>query len=325
MSKKPVTYDDVAITAATMVSEGVEPSVRLVQQKLQRGSYSTIGPHLSTWRTVEGGEELPPALVTLVRHAHKVFVESAEQSVAEDRSVLEQQREHWEAKFSEMESELSEAKHAINSQADQIKIFLDIKSRLERDLEDRKSVLRKNKRTHDELHEEINELNAALSQQKQAVAVEEERSTALVSQRDEARNALQTLREHSETTEKSLRDKNGELQEELRAAQVAGARAKEEAEQLRYKTSEYKAEIELAKKERVQLTKSRDSSMKKLSDLELKLAKEIQERTHLQDVIDRQSREIEKTESLHVAATQSQQRLIDSLTTTIEKKEGPKK
>jgi colicin import membrane protein len=85
MGRKGVTFQQVAAAADEMLGQGVEPSNRLVRERLGTGSLNTIHRHFITWgearpRHVVGIPELPASVT-------KAFASEIERAVAEVRAL----------------------------------------------------------------------------------------------------------------------------------------------------------------------------------------------------------------------------------------------
>jgi chromosome segregation ATPase len=118
MPSKMVTQDMVDQAAAELLSEGQEPSTRLIRARIGGGSFTTIGEKLDDWKgrqklQTQVAIELPPPLVALATSAvHKVWSEAVE--LAERRS--EEVRTDAQQQVSQARAELREADTIISQQ-----------------------------------------------------------------------------------------------------------------------------------------------------------------------------------------------------------------
>ena len=265
-----VTYEEVATEASKMAEQGIEPSVRLIQQRLG-GSNSTIGPHLRTWRDVEsdGESELPPALLTLVRHMHKTFKLEAETALADDRAELESSRQLWEIKYQAMADDLEDAKHEVASQKDMMRGIVGHKDIIDGELAQHKRIREQELIKRDELLNEIEDLKKQIHSLTQTNAVEGERYQSLESQRDDARQARDQLQKSIEQTTTTHREEIAALDNLRLELSQKLASLDSESKLLNYKQAEDQEEIRLLRAERDRLFTTHKDQAKTINDLKI--------------------------------------------------------
>lgn len=322
-----VTYEDVAGAAATLAGRGIEPSVRLVQQSLGGGSNSTIGPHLKTWREVEGDEDsdLPPALVTLVRHAHKTLKLEAETALAEERAELEGSRQLWEVKYAAMEGDLEDAKRTVASQKDMIKGVVSLKDMLDEQLSQHQEVSKRNKLTNDELHEDLEKQIEENHRLSQSIAVDNERHQGVIAQRDESRAERDALQGRLEAIESAHQVEVTNLSDELRQAAHQNNTLTVEADQFRYKQAELSEEIKQLRKKRDRLMATRDKQAITLHGLEVAQARLKENVVGLELRLSIADNDSAAKDRSHQEALTQQQAHIDSLKVSLKTNDKKKK
>src|SRR5690606_29317476 len=110
MARAGVTYHDVVKAAATIKTQGQEPTVDRVREHLGTGSKSTIAPLLKRWRSKKGEATdhsgLPNDLVEVVKSLHDRL-----QQAADDR--IEQTRLTFKASNDELRKELTGTHNTI--------------------------------------------------------------------------------------------------------------------------------------------------------------------------------------------------------------------
>ena len=265
-----VTYEEVATEASKMAEQGIEPSVRLIQQRLG-GSNSTIGPHLRTWRDVEsdGESELPPALLTLARHMHKTFKLEAETALADDRAELESSRQLWEIKYQAMADDLEDAKRELASQKDMMRGIVGHKDIIDGELAQHKRIREQELIKRDELLNEIEDLKKQIHSLTQTNAVEGERYQSLESQRDDARQARDQLQKSIEQTTTTHREEIAALDNLRLELSQKLASLDSESKLLNYKQAEDQEEIRLLRAERDRLIATHKDQAKTINDLKI--------------------------------------------------------
>ena len=110
MARAGVTYHDIAKAAEAIKTQGQEPTVDRVRERLGTGSKSTIAPLLKRWRSDngEGGDitGLPSDLVEVVKSLHERV-----QQMADHR--IEEARQEFKALNNELCKELAEARNTV--------------------------------------------------------------------------------------------------------------------------------------------------------------------------------------------------------------------
>ena len=110
MARAGVTYHDVAKAAEAIKTQGQEPTVDRVRERLGTGSKSTIAPLLKRWRSDNGEaadvSRLPSDLVEVVKSLHERV-----QQMADHR--IERARQESKASNDELRKELNNANNTI--------------------------------------------------------------------------------------------------------------------------------------------------------------------------------------------------------------------
>lgn len=114
MGTHGIGYDDVAGCADTLVAEGNSPTVRLVRERLTRGSLTTVSKHLDRWRGERQGAAPSPMLPPVVARAlesHIAEIRDADK-VAHDQEVAwhKQQRDASDRAADALQGQLDEAR-----------------------------------------------------------------------------------------------------------------------------------------------------------------------------------------------------------------------
>ena len=157
MARAGVTYHDVAKAAEAIKTQGQEPTVDRVRERLGTGSKSTIAPLLKRWRSDNGEAAdvsgLPSDLVEVVKSLHERV-----QQMADHR--IEQARRESKASNDELRKELNNANNTITQ----------LTAR-QQDLENQIERLNKEKREQSRSLEDVRvNLAKAESQRDEAVA-----------------------------------------------------------------------------------------------------------------------------------------------------------
>jgi len=133
MGRPGVTYNDVAMAAEQLASQGRNPTIESVRAVIGSGSTATVGPYLRAWRNkqdvsrqVAMKESLPEELISVVKGLwERVFVD-AEAKFETARTELQQAVTEYRQKFESLQTEynlaqqqiavVTEEKHALVNQ-----------------------------------------------------------------------------------------------------------------------------------------------------------------------------------------------------------------
>ena len=171
MARAGVTYHDVAKAAEAIKTQGQEPTVDRVRERLGTGSKSTIAPLLKRWRSDNGEAAdvsgLPSDLVEVVKSLHERV-----QQMADHR--IERARQESKASNDELRKELNNANNTITQltarQQDlenQIERLNKEKREQNRSLEDVRVNLAKAESQRDEAITRTTELKKSVAEIKQ--------------------------------------------------------------------------------------------------------------------------------------------------------------
>ena len=268
---------------------------------------------------MEGDEDadLPPALVTLVRHAHKALKQEAESALAEERAELEASRRLWEVKYDAMEAELEDAKHTIGSQKDTINGVVGLKNMFQKELAQYQEVSMRNKLTNDELNEDLEKLTEENHRLSQSIAVENERHQSVMTQRDTVVEERDALVEQLKEIERSHQDETTTLHKQLQNAVQENNALSTASEQYRYKQAELSEEIKQLRKERDRLIATRDKQANSLHELEVAHARLKQQVVGLEQRLAIAEEENNAAVVAHKEVLSQQKAHIDSLKATL--------
>jgi len=122
MGRPGVTYNDVAMAAEQLASQGRNPTIESVRAAIGSGSTATIGPYLRAWRNKQDAsrqvamkENLPEELISVVKGLwERVFVD-AEAKFETERIEIRQALAECEQKLSLLQSEYNRAQQQIRA------------------------------------------------------------------------------------------------------------------------------------------------------------------------------------------------------------------
>lgn len=108
MARIGIGWQEVSAAADELRSEGLEPTVDRVRERLGTGSKSTIAPLLKRWRQEQGSADtsLPDELLQVVSSIHQRLQVLADQKVIAAEQEFEQQRQQWQQSIDQMQHEL---------------------------------------------------------------------------------------------------------------------------------------------------------------------------------------------------------------------------
>jgi colicin import membrane protein len=113
MARTGITRDQVFEAADQLAAEGIQPTVKLVRERVG-GSYSTITPHLATWKDERRGQaianvpDMPESVATASRQVWVAAWKGAEDLIKTERDGLTAARREMESERAEMASEISD-------------------------------------------------------------------------------------------------------------------------------------------------------------------------------------------------------------------------
>jgi hypothetical protein len=126
MARTGITCEQVFDTADTLANEGIQPTVKLVREKIG-GSYSTITPHLAAWKDERAGKavanvpDMPETVATTTRQAmHSVWVaawKAGQDMIETERDGLTAARREMESERAEMAREITELETKLDTMA----------------------------------------------------------------------------------------------------------------------------------------------------------------------------------------------------------------
>lgn len=160
MPRTGLAYDDVADAMRALEKAGVTPSIRLIREKLGRGSLSTIAEHkraVEADRAEEPTEALPdPIAKGLLKGAQAFWQELIEAAEAEIASVKVQ----YDEQLSEANTALEQAREEIASTKDELGSSQARVAELENALSKRNAALEAAATTRQGLEQDLAKLNA---------------------------------------------------------------------------------------------------------------------------------------------------------------------
>ena len=120
MARTGITRDQVFEEADTLADEGIQPTVKLVRERIG-GSYSTITPHLAAWKNERGGKavanvpDMPESVVAASRSVWVAAWKGAEDLIQTERDGLTAARREMESERAEMASEITELEGKLDT------------------------------------------------------------------------------------------------------------------------------------------------------------------------------------------------------------------
>ena len=251
MPRTGLAYDDVADAMHALEKAGVTPSIRLIREKLGRGSLSTIAEHkraVEAERAEGPTEALPdPIAKGLLKGAQAFWQELIEAAEAEIASVKDQHNEQ----LAETDTALEQAREEVASAKDELGSTQALVAELEQALTERDAALEVADATRQGLEQDLarlkdahaargterDELKAELTQSRQATteAVAEgarlgERLEYLAAEHAADKAAFTESVAGLESECNALRDALERERAALRTAEDACARVNEQAQ-----------------------------------------------------------------------------------------------
>jgi colicin import membrane protein len=120
MARTGITRDQVFEEADTLADEGIQPTVKLVRERIG-GSYSTITPRLAAWKDERGGKavanvpDMPESVVAASRSVWIAAWKGAEDLIQTERDGLTAARREMESERAEMASEITELEGKLDT------------------------------------------------------------------------------------------------------------------------------------------------------------------------------------------------------------------
>lgn len=239
MARAGVTYHDVAKAAATIKTQGQEPTVDRVREHLGTGSKSTIAPLLKRWRSENGDVAdlggLPNDLVEALKSLHE-----RTQHIADDR--VEQAKQAFKTAKDELESDLAKAHNTIAQftarQQDlerQAARLNEETNRQRKSLEEAQANLAKTEAQRDDAIIRVAEIKVTVNELKQ-----ENRDIRDHFEHYQQRTAdeRQQEREQHRTTTQMLQDQGQELKRQLTQAETTASKLLDTNSQLQNRVNE---------------------------------------------------------------------------------------
>lgn len=120
MSRPGVTREQVFAAATALSEEGIQPSVKLVRDRIG-GSFSTITPHLAAWKEERGGRgapaipDMPENVTAAVRQVWAAAWSAGQQAIQAEREGLAALRKEMEQERDELAHEITELEAKIDA------------------------------------------------------------------------------------------------------------------------------------------------------------------------------------------------------------------
>ena len=120
MSRPGVTREQVFAAATALREEGIQPSVKLVRDRIG-GSFSTITPHLAAWKEERGGRgataipDMPESVTAAVRQVWAAAWSAAQQAIQAEREGLATLRKEMEQERNELAHEITELEAKVDA------------------------------------------------------------------------------------------------------------------------------------------------------------------------------------------------------------------
>jgi hypothetical protein len=118
MARPGITREEVFATATALAEEGIQPTVKLVRDRIG-GSFSTITPHLAAWKDERGGKlvasvpDMPEGVASVCRtlwvtawRAGQDAIQTERDGLASARRDMEQERAELTREITDLETKL---------------------------------------------------------------------------------------------------------------------------------------------------------------------------------------------------------------------------
>ena len=188
MARKGITYDEVALVADKLVSEGNQPTIQRVREELGTGSPNTIHRHLSSWKETQ--PQTQRAAVTLPSGLADALVKEIERQASTARADAEEKA--LEARRSA--DKLADTGEALEEENEELKLTAEL---LERERDQSQALA-------DDRQNEIDRLVASVDREQKAAEaarvdlakaqlVNESHGERIVEQREETRRLVEKM------------------------------------------------------------------------------------------------------------------------------------
>lgn len=113
MARPGITREQVCEAANALAEEGIQPTVKLVRDRIG-GSFSTITPHLATWKDERGGKhvanipDLPESVVAVCRTIWATAWKAGQDAIQTERDGLTSARRDMELERVELTHEITD-------------------------------------------------------------------------------------------------------------------------------------------------------------------------------------------------------------------------
>jgi chromosome segregation ATPase len=127
-----ITENEVFDIIEVLVSEKIEPTIKLIRERLGSGSFATISKHLNTWREKSEKKlpEMPEAMLKVAQYYWGHAYKAAEAVLSSEREKLKEEIVQW---VKERESFISEIEKLEVSKHSEERRNKDILAELERE------------------------------------------------------------------------------------------------------------------------------------------------------------------------------------------------
>lgn len=120
MARPGITREQVFETATALAEEGIQPTVKLVRDRIG-GSFSTITPHLATWKDERGGThvasvpDMPEGVASACRTLWVTAWKSGQDAIQTERDGLTSARRDMERERVELTREIADLETRLDA------------------------------------------------------------------------------------------------------------------------------------------------------------------------------------------------------------------
>jgi len=230
MGRPGVIYQDVAMAAEQLATQGRNPTIESVRALLGTGSTATVGPYLRAWRNKQDAsrhlalkEKLPEELIAVIKGLwERVFVD-AEAKFETERVEMRQSSVEYQKQLESLQTEYNLAQQKISALTEEKNVSMNDKKSIEESISRQAESIRemtaeKNSfairiETQQTRIDELHQLHGQVQKN-----LEHYREASL-EQRRQDQQAYEQQRHQQEQISQQLRHEAGQLQHQLAVAQ----------------------------------------------------------------------------------------------------------
>lgn len=284
MARNGISYNDVKQAIDEMQSEGLNPTIAGLRERLGTGSFTTISEHLKRWRSerqqqpmVAGGSPAPDNLNSMVQ---AVWQQAREDATKE----LESYKQEIQKTLDQAESEKQEAIEQAVATEERNKWLEDKNQALLEEIRLLEKQAGISEIKIEQCREENELLSLAVDSSKEALNASEKEITDLKKQYAEQTTALET--EHKKQTAKLQSDLQSalslfetQLNEERKRSEASEQHWIKQTDNLRQQVKEKEQRLEVQEKQHLEQMKAAQENNRQI----MSLLKQLQESQSLQN------------------------------------------